>query len=89
MDALKRCQAPFLLALLLPLLTGCQISYYLHSAKGQFDILNKRVPIEKALKKDDLTEQERKKLMLALDVQKFAGEVLHLNAKKIIQLLLN
>ncbi len=82
MDALKRYQAPFLVALLLPILTGCQISYYLHSAKGQFDILNKRVPIEKALKKNDLAEAERKKLLLALDVQKFAGDVLHLNAKK-------
>jgi predicted aminopeptidase len=63
------------------LLSGCQLSYYLQSAGGQIAILNKRVPIEKALKNPDLSEDEKKKLLLAKDVQKFSAETLHLNAK--------
>lgn len=78
MDVLKI--SSFVLSL--TLLTGCQISYYFQSATGQIAILNKRVPIAKALEKPDLTEEERKKLLLAQEVQKFSAEALHLNAKK-------
>lgn len=79
MDVLKRL---FPLLILMPLLSACQISYYFESAKGQIAILNRRVPIAKALQNPDLTPEERRKLLLAEEVQKFSRDVLHLNAGK-------
>ena len=81
MDAL-RIFKPLLSLGICAVLTGCQLPYYLQSAGGQIAILNKRVPIKKALQNPELTETEKKKLLLAQDVQNFAAETLHLNAKK-------
>jgi predicted aminopeptidase len=53
-------------------LSGCQIGYVLKSAGGQLSLLNKRVPIEKALLDDKITEKEKEKIRLAQKAREFA-----------------
>lgn len=63
-------------------LTGCQLPYYLKSAYHQAQLLNGRVPIEKALTDPDLSETDRKKLELAQEVRVFSEKTLGLKASK-------
>ncbi len=46
------------------LCTGCQISYYMHSAYNQSKLANGRKPIEKVLRSSKLEPDTRRKLIL-------------------------
>lgn len=63
------------LCLIFPIISGCQISYFLKSATGQLSLLNKRVPIEKALQDPKITESEKSKIRLAQEARIFAYKV--------------
>lgn len=78
MDALKLT----LLALIFPLLTACQLGYYVSSGWNQMSLLSKRVPIEKALKDPTLTPEEKSKLELAQHAREFAENTLKLKPTK-------
>lgn len=68
--------------LLCGLTCGCQITYLTKSAYNQLKILNNREPIEDVLKKDNVSEEEKRKLKLALEVREFAFNQLHLTQAK-------
>jgi predicted aminopeptidase len=53
-------------------LSGCQIGYLMKSAYSQADLLRRRVPIEVALKDSHLTDDQKRKLVLASDAHTFA-----------------
>ena len=78
MDALKLT----LLTLTFPLLTACQLGYYVSSGWNQMSLLSKRVPIEKALKDPTLTPEEKSKLELAQQAREFAENTLKLKPTK-------
>ncbi len=78
MDVLKS----GLLVLAMLGLSGCQIGYYFSSAYNQMALLNSRVPMEKALEDPGLTEDQRRKLLLAGKVRAFAENDLHLKPTK-------
>jgi predicted aminopeptidase len=78
MDALKLAMG----AVAMLSLTGCQIGYYFSSAYNQMSLLNSRVAIEKALEDPTLSEDHRKKLLLAGKVRTFAENDLHLKPTK-------
>jgi predicted aminopeptidase len=61
-----------LMILAAPLLSGCQISYLIKNAYNQMGLLNSRVPIEKALQDDQLTDAQKRKLILAQKAHEFA-----------------
>ncbi len=71
-----------LLSAATPLLSGCQIGYLVSSAYHQVGLLNSRVPIEEALKNPSLTEEQRRKLRLALEAHRFAENNLGLHHSK-------
>ena len=71
-----------LLILAAPLLSGCQISYLIKNAYNQMGLLNSRIPIEKALQDDQLTDIQKKKLMLAKRAHEFAETKLSLVKSK-------
>jgi predicted aminopeptidase len=54
------------------LLSGCQIGYLMTSAYSQAELLRRRVPIEDALKDPRLSDDQKKKLILASDARLFA-----------------
>ncbi len=60
------------LCLLVLFFSGCQIGYLMKSAYSQADLLSRRVPIEEALKDSRLSEDQKKKLILAVDAHLFA-----------------
>jgi len=60
------------------LCTGCQMSYYLHSAYYQTQLIQSRRPIENVLKNSSLTEPQKNKLRLVMDAKKFGEEQLGL-----------
>jgi predicted aminopeptidase len=62
--------------------SGCQIGYLFKSAYSQVDLLNRRVPIEKALKDPRLSEEQKRKLKLAEEARIFAGTSLGLAKTK-------
>lgn len=64
------------------LLSGCQLTYLLKSAYNQMSIIYNREPIEKVLKSENLTKNERDKLSLVQVVRVFAAETLKLNVGK-------
>jgi predicted aminopeptidase len=69
------------LALLLPLavVVGCASpSYYFHAVSGQFEILNKRRPVEEVLKDPATTSKTRQQLELVLRLRGFASRELAL-----------
>lgn len=68
-----------LISLMLPLLSGCQITYVIKSAYNQFSLLNSRVRIEQALTDPRLTDEEKRKLRLAMEAIEFAEKNLGLN----------
>lgn len=68
------------LLLLSPLLGGCQISYLLKSAKGQWELFTSRVSIEDALQDPSLDEEQKRKLRLAQEAREFGEQ--HLGLKK-------
>ena len=58
------------------------ISYYTHLAHGQGKILLGAKPIEGILKRSELSENERKKLNIALHIRRFAFDSLRLYENK-------
>lgn len=56
--------------------TSCDFSYLSYVSYNQLALLNKRVSIEAALEKYDLTEDEKKKLKLIAKLRAFARETL-------------
>lgn len=74
-----------LLLLLLPLTFpcfGCQITYITKSAIGQFQLLNSKVPFEKALQDPSLTAEVKRKISLANEARLFAETDLKLTPTK-------
>lgn len=63
-------------------LTGCQLSYYMHSAYNQSKLVNGRKPIEKVLRTSKLEPETRRKLILVQDVKKYAESQLGLKKSK-------
>jgi predicted aminopeptidase len=63
-------------------LTGCQLPYYLRNAYGQVEILWARQDLQKALLREDLSAEEKEKILLVQDVRQFAKEKFNLNTEK-------
>lgn len=61
-------------------LTGCQLSYYLHSGYNQAKLANARRPIDLVLKSKKLSDEEKRKLQLVQQVKRFAEDELGLKA---------
>ena len=54
-------------------LIGCSYSHYLwHVSYHQLALLNNKVPLEEALKREDLTKDQKKKLKLINEIKHFA-----------------
>ena len=63
----------FSLAVLIPLSSlGCQFGYYMHSAYHQTELLSSRVSIDRALRSGKLSDSQKNKLRLVLEVKDFA-----------------
>lgn len=52
--------------------TGCQMGYYLHSAYHQSKLIGGRTTIERALRSESLTEEQKRKLRLVQAVKEFS-----------------
>lgn len=63
-------------------LTGCQLPYYLRNAYGQAEILWARQDIQKVLSREDLSLEDKDKLLLVQDVRKFAKEKFNIKTEK-------
>lgn len=62
--------------------SGCQIGYLAKSAYSQAELLRRRIPVEDALKDSRLTEDQKRKLVLARDARHFAETELGLAKTK-------
>jgi predicted aminopeptidase len=67
-----------LLILLVPTLTGCQIGYLMKSAKNHLSMMSQRVPIDEAINDPKISEEHKKKLIVAKEAHEFAVSNLHL-----------
>jgi predicted aminopeptidase len=75
-----KCRYPVLLILSsLPFLNGCYIA---HVISGQADILRRSIPVEEALKRDDLSRDDKAKLRYIQEVRAFAESELGLKKSK-------
>ena len=63
-------------------LTSCQIGYYLSSAKNQFQMMSSRHSIDQALQEKNLTEEQRRKILISQKARFFAFEKLRLKETK-------
>lgn len=79
---MTRLNKPLLILCIGIMSTGCQMGYLIKSAYNQVDLLSQRVDIEKALNSKDISDSEKKKLLLAQEVREFAENKLKLNVKK-------
>ena len=81
MDSIPRI-SPIVLSTLLLLLAGamasCELGYYWQAAGGQWEIIDKRRPIEEVLTDDAVGETVKAKLRLVLAVQDFGVDRLAL-----------
>lgn len=59
-------------------LSSCQIGYLIKSGYDHLSMLSTRIPIEKALQSDKLTDQQKKKIELSQVARNFAFDELHL-----------
>lgn len=79
-----------LLGLLFLITTGCELGYLFKSGYHQALLLRRRIPIEEALKRADLSAEEKSKLQLAMMAREFAEQDLGLkpteNYKSYVQL---
>ncbi|MES2856114.1 MAG: aminopeptidase, partial [Bdellovibrionota bacterium] len=64
------------------LLSGCQVTYLIKSAYSQANLLRKRVDIEEAVRSNDLTSEQKRKLLLAQEARLFAESHLKLSQTK-------
>lgn len=62
--------------------SGCQIGYLAKSAYSQANLLRHRIPVEEALKDSRLSEDQKRKLLLAQDARAFAESDLGLAETK-------
>lgn len=60
------------------LLSGCQLGYYFKSAKNQLQMMNSRVPVNKALTDESLTSEQKRKIQLSQEARDFAFNQLKL-----------
>lgn len=70
------------LLLLIVLLSGCQLGYYLHLGYNQLNLMNSKIPVEKALQDLSLNEDQKKKIKLTQDVRVYAFEKLGMKQTK-------
>jgi predicted aminopeptidase len=63
-------------------LSACQMTYLIKSAYSQANLLRRRVPVEEALKSNALTDEQKRKLLLAQEARTFAEQHLHLAETK-------
>lgn len=68
----------FVMCLLLTV-CGCSVGYVLHAARGQFKLLSKSIPIEKALERGSLGAREKEHLRLVPKIKEFARDRLGLS----------
>ncbi len=68
------------LGLCLVFVPGC--AYIAQAAKGQFELMAGRMPVERALNEVDLTEEERDRLLLVGRVKDFGEHVIGLSPTK-------
>lgn len=68
--------------LLLLFCTGCQMSYYLHSAYNQSKLISAREPIEKVLRQSSVSEETKRKLLLIQEAKAFAENDLGLKSSR-------
>ena len=61
-------------------LSGCQVGYYLHSAYYQTKLIRSRQPVERALRGDQLTDEQKRKLRLTQEAKAFAESTLGLKS---------
>src|SRR5262249_19729218 len=59
-------------------LFGCQLGYYMHSAYHQSVLLNSREPIDKVLRGNRISDEEKRKLRLVQEVKNFGEQELYL-----------
>lgn len=78
MDVLKT----FALVATAFLLSSCQINYIFKSAYNQFSMMRQQVPLDEALKNPDLSEAQKRKIILAQKARQFAETELHLKPTK-------
>lgn len=78
----ERLALAVLVALLAPLLSGCQINYLWKSAKGQLSLLTSGVAISEALEDPSLDEEQKRKLQLAQEAREFGEKHLGLKPTK-------
>ena len=67
-----------LLLCLLLLGSGCRLSYLVHVAEGQMELLNGAVPINEALDTESFTPDQRNKLLLVSQIKAFGEKDLGL-----------
>jgi predicted aminopeptidase len=79
MDLLK---IIFLSCFLVLTSAGCQVGYLIKSGYNQLEMLSQRVPIDEALKDPSLSEEDKRKLLLAQKAHVFAEQDLHLKATR-------
>lgn len=60
------------------LFSSCQLGYYFKSAKNQFQMMSSRVPVNEALQDKELTEEQRRKIVLSQKARDFAFQKLKL-----------
>lgn len=65
-------------ALVIFLLSGCQIGYLIRTSYDHLSMLTTRVPIEKALLSNQLTAQQKGKIEISIEAKNFAFEKLGL-----------
>ncbi len=63
-------------------LAGCQIGYLWHVSYNHVAMLNSEVSVEKILKSDSLTEDQRNKILLSQEVRNFSFDKLGLTKSK-------
>lgn len=78
---MKRCYSPqrVLPLVCLALLSGCgSVAYYAQAARGHLDLMSRRVPIDAVLESEDVAQDLKSKLQLAVEARSFASAQLAL-----------
>ena len=68
----------FILSLVFFSLSSC-ISYLWHTSSNQIRMMNRRIPIDTALKQYDFNEDEKRKLKMVFEIKVFAKDQLGMN----------
>ncbi len=63
-------------------LTGCQIGYLVTSASSQVEILLARKPIEEVLRDPSVSEEDKRKLRIAIEAKEYSQSALGLKKNK-------